>query len=69
VIARILDPSVSFTLTFDPLSGDVINISIPQPPARTRQGLIDYLTRFHDVAQGGQYHEDLGTAVLFGCGR
>ncbi|TPL07957.1 hypothetical protein FJ938_10210 [Mesorhizobium sp. B2-4-14] len=33
----------------------------------TREDLIDYLGTYHNNAQGRHYHEELASAVLFGC--
>jgi hypothetical protein len=60
---------VNFQLVFDPQASDTINIAIPQPPKHTRRELIRYLADYHAGGPGSQYHEELGTAVLFGCGR
>jgi|SRR4051794_30056093 hypothetical protein len=68
VLDGLLDPAIRYNLIFDPQVENEITIVIPQPPKLTRQDLIDYLMEFHRTAQGQHYHEDLGTAVLFGCG-
>ncbi|RWC48645.1 MAG: hypothetical protein EOS55_10015 [Mesorhizobium sp.] len=33
----------------------------------TREDLLDYLGTYHNNAQGRHYHEELASAVLFGC--
>jgi hypothetical protein len=47
-----------------------VYVVIPQPPegVTNRQQLMDYLIQHHKTA-GRQFHEDLGTAIVFGCGR
>jgi hypothetical protein len=67
VFARVLATNVK--IIFDPADGSFINIVVPRPPVETRSELIEYLSNFHQASQGQHYHEELGTAVVFGCGR
>lgn len=48
---------------------NLINVVVPQVPmgVLTRGDLIDYLHDYHKYAQGRHYHDELATAVLFGC--
>src|SRR5687767_15063594 len=48
-----------------------ITILIPRPPEGVfdRQGLADYLRRYHNQQHGDEFHQTLGVALLFGCGR
>jgi hypothetical protein len=67
VLGEILDRP--FELVFDPPGENApITIVIPQPPVSSREELVDYLRRHHR-SSSRHYHEDLGTALLFGCGR
>jgi hypothetical protein len=68
VFKEVLD--TPFKIYVDPKDRSYINIVVPQPPEGVwaRKDLIEYLTGHHKSA-GHQYHEDLGTAVVFGCGR
>ena len=45
-----------------------IKIPFAEPPVPDRKGLGEYLQKYHDD-MNGQYQEDLGKAVLFGCGK
>jgi hypothetical protein len=38
-------------------------IIVPLPPAKSKQGLVDYLEK------NGDFIDGMGVAVLFGCGR
>lgn len=40
-----------------------LNITVPMPPAKTREALLEYLNKNEDFFVG------LGSASLFGCGR
>jgi len=51
------------------LDTGTIYIPFAEPPASDRSGLATYLQDYHDATSGHQYHEDLGVAVLFGCGK
>ncbi|EHK53631.1 hypothetical protein MAXJ12_29360 [Mesorhizobium alhagi CCNWXJ12-2] len=46
-----------------------INIVVPTLPndVLTRDDLIKYLRDYHRYGQGRHYHDELATAVLFGC--
>jgi hypothetical protein len=50
---------------------DGICILVPQPPKKvqTQGDLIDYLASFHNATQPHHFHEELGDAVIFGCGK
>jgi hypothetical protein len=50
---------------------DLINIVIPEIPegVACRQQLLKYLNIYHRIGQGRHYDEELGTAILFGCGK
>jgi hypothetical protein len=70
VFSEILD--VPFELRIDPPLSDAmrkINIVIAQPPVYSRKDLVKYLNDYHKFSQGDHYHESLGRAMLFGCGR
>ena len=49
----------------------VVNVVIPKWPATVTNinQLIAYLKTYHDTTTGRHYDEDLGQAVVFGCGR
>lgn len=55
----------------DPADNASINILVPQPPkeVQTQADLLNYLARFHNKTQPHHFHEELGDAVIFGCGR
>jgi hypothetical protein len=46
-----------------------INVVIPTLPegVLTRADLLEYLRDYHTYGQGRHYHDELATAVLFGC--
>jgi len=50
---------------------DTINIAVPEVPSGVgcRQQLLKYLQNYHLFGQGRHYDEELGTAILFGCGK
>jgi hypothetical protein len=61
-----------------PTDASPLKIVVPQPPTsadpalpnvRNRQELINYLDQYHQYSQGRHYHEDLGIALVFGCGK
>ena len=47
---------------------DPITMIVPQPPRTTVADLLTYLDDFHK-ASNRPYHEELGTALIFGCGK
>lgn len=84
VFSEIIDNRVTpFEIVIDPptpTTANKLKIVVPQPPKKDpddndtidvidRDMLIKYLKRFHRYSQGRQYHEDLGVAVVFGCGK
>jgi hypothetical protein len=48
-----------------------IYILVPQPPPNidSVEKLIGYLASFHNTTQPHHFHEELGDAVVFGCGK
>ncbi len=48
---------------------DGINILIPQPPKTSVQDLLKYLNDFHSDSSYKHFHEELGSATIFGCGK
>ena len=57
-------------MSVDPTDRRSINLVVPQPPENidTPAKLVEYLRQFH-AASARQYHEELGTALIFGCGK
>jgi len=51
------------------IDNGTIYVPLAEPPAPDRSGLATYLQNYHNATSGRQYHEDLGTAILFGCGK
>jgi hypothetical protein len=49
----------------------VVNVVIPKWPASVANttDLVAYLKDYHDRTGGRHYDEELGQAVIFGCGR
>jgi hypothetical protein len=45
-----------------------ITMIVPQPPRTSVAELLTYLDDFHKTANR-HYHEELGTALIFGCGK
>ncbi|HSE74193.1 MAG TPA: hypothetical protein VLB05_06755 [Dongiaceae bacterium] len=54
-----------------PNENEGINIVVPQPPDTVHSApeLVEYLRHFHDDGSSRHYHEELGAAVIFGCGK
>lgn len=67
VLEDIVEAGVSVEVHVD--EPNLINVVVPQVPmgVLTRGDLIDYLHDYHKYAQGQHYHDELATAVLFGC--
>lgn len=67
VLEDIVEAGVSVEVHVD--EPNLINVVVPQVPMEvlTRGDLIDYLHDYHKYAQGRHYHDELATAVLFGC--
>lgn len=67
VLEDIVETGVSVEVHVD--EPNLINVVVPQVPrgVLTRGDLIDYLHDYHKYAQGRHYHDELATAVLFGC--
>ncbi|MER9235240.1 hypothetical protein NKI56_24655 [Mesorhizobium sp. M0622] len=67
VLEDIVEAGVSVEVHVD--EPNLINVVVPQVPrgVLTRGDLIDYLHNYHKYAQGRHYHDELATAVLFGC--
>ncbi|MER9224768.1 hypothetical protein NKI39_03815 [Mesorhizobium sp. M0664] len=67
VLEDIVETGVSVEVHVD--EPNLINVVVPQVPrgVLTRSDLIDYLHDYHKYAQGRHYHDELATAVLFGC--
>ncbi|HVJ43899.1 MAG TPA: hypothetical protein VM639_20525 [Dongiaceae bacterium] len=55
----------------DPADNESINILVPQPPkeVHTQADLLSYLAKFHNNTQPHHFHEELGDAIIFGCGK
>jgi hypothetical protein len=53
----VCDPPTELTVVLPALPEGVV----------TREDLIDYLGTYHKNAQGRHYHDELASAVLFGC--
>jgi hypothetical protein len=53
----VCDPPTKLTVVVPSLPEGVI----------TRQDLFDYLGKYHNNSQGRHYHDELASAVLFGC--
>jgi len=58
-------------IILDPADNNSINILVPQPPqeVQTQADLLGYLARFHNNTQPHHFHEELGDAIIFGCGK
>lgn len=67
VLEDIVEAGVSVEVHTD--EPNLIHVVVPQVPmgVLTRADLIDYLHDYHKYAQGRHYHDELATAVLFGC--
>ncbi|TIU99126.1 MAG: hypothetical protein E5W09_09655 [Mesorhizobium sp.] len=67
VLKQIVEDQVNVIVTFD--SSTQLTVVVPTLPAGvvTREDLIDYLSAYHKNAQGRHYHDELASAVLFGC--
>ncbi|MGX9142631.1 hypothetical protein [Mesorhizobium sp. 128a] len=65
VLEQIVDAKV--TVVCDPPTE--LTVVLPALPEGvvTRADLLDYLGKYHNNAQGRHYHEELASAVLFGC--
>lgn len=54
----------------DPIDENAgIKILVPQPPKASTQALLTYLNDFHNQSSSKHFHEELGSAVIFGCGK
>ena len=65
VLTAILSDQVIVVVDQD----DQIYVPLPQPPTGSKLDLLDYLNQYHQRGSGHDYHEDLGVALLFGCGK
>lgn len=67
VLEDIVEAGLSVEVHVDEQS--LINVVVPQLPngVLTRNDLIEYLHDYHQYAQGRHYHDELATAMLFGC--
>ncbi|MGX9575529.1 hypothetical protein [Mesorhizobium sp. f-mel] len=65
VLEQIVEENVN--VVFD--APGEITVVVPALPEAvlTRGDLIEYLREYHKHAQGRHYHDELATAVLFGC--
>ncbi len=46
-----------------------INVLVPQPPRSSVPDLLKYLSDFHSDSSYKHFHEELGSATIFGCGK
>jgi hypothetical protein len=53
----------------DPENQKEIFLVIPQPPVKTPEQLLKYLKEFDEKTDRGLFLEELGKAVIFGCGK
>jgi hypothetical protein len=65
VLEQIVDAKVKLACDA-PTELTVVLPALPEGVV-TREDLIDYLGTYHNNAQGRHYHEELASAVLFGC--
>ncbi|TGP55398.1 hypothetical protein EN873_08350 [bacterium M00.F.Ca.ET.230.01.1.1] len=65
VLEQIVDAKVKLACDA-PTELTVVLPALPEGVV-TREDLIDYLGAYHKNAQGRHYHEELASAVLFGC--
>lgn len=65
VLEQIVDAKVKLACDA-PTELTVVLPALPEGVV-TREDLIDYLGTYHKNAQGRHYHEELASAVLFGC--
>jgi hypothetical protein len=65
VLEQIVDAKVNVVCD-PPTELTVVLPALPEGVV-TREDLIDYLGAYHKNAQGRHYHDELASAVLFGC--
>ncbi|MBA1140102.1 hypothetical protein [Mesorhizobium neociceri] len=65
VLEQIVDAKVKLVCDA-PTELTVVLPALPEGVV-TREDLIDYLGTYHNNAQGRHYHDELASAVLFGC--
>jgi hypothetical protein len=65
VLEQIVDAKVKLVCDA-PTDLTVVLPALPEGVV-TREDLIDYLGTYHNNAQGRHYHDELASAVLFGC--
>jgi hypothetical protein len=65
VLEQIVDAKVKLVCDA-PTELTVVLPALPEGVV-TREDLIDYLGTYHNSAQGRHYHDELASAVLFGC--
>ncbi|MER9169260.1 AMIN domain-containing protein [Mesorhizobium australicum] len=65
VLEQIVDAKVKLVCDA-PTELTVVLPALPEGVV-TREDLLDYLGAYHNNAQGRHYHEELASAVLFGC--
>jgi len=65
VLEQIVDAKVKL-MCDAPTELTVVLPALPEGVV-TREDLLDYLGTYHNNAQGRHYHEELASAVLFGC--
>lgn len=65
VLEQIVDAKVKLACDA-PTELTVVLPALPEGVV-TREDLIDYLGTYHNNAQGRHYHDELASAVLFGC--
>jgi hypothetical protein len=75
IVREVLDAKTDLNIVID--SDKTTNIVIPYLPydekkpgyISTTDELIAYLRKYHEGTSGRHYGEELGQAVVFGCGR
>jgi hypothetical protein len=67
ILQDIVQAGVSVEVHLD--GPNLINVAVPRLPdgVLSRSDLIEYLRDYHQYGQGRHYHDELATAVLFGC--
>ena len=71
VCRQLFAVGVTINVMADARDGTLVNLVIPQVPdtVRSREDLASYLAEYNFRSQGSRFHEDLGKAVIFGCGK
>lgn len=57
-------------LLVDPMvEADGVYMVVPQPPVNSAPELVEYIRKFHDDNSSHQFQEEMGAALIFGCGK